>query len=189
VDQETPIQIEAILGTFSEAQRPRAAELLPLVLPEIRALAATMLRSERPGHTLQPTALVNEAYMKLAGQDQARFNDRSHFLVVASRVMRRLLVDHARARSRDKRTPPGERLTLSDVPASHTTGEPIDLLALEEALHKLAALNPRGAEIVELRFFGGLGAEEVAQALGIARSTAAEEWRFARAWLSRELKS
>lgn len=158
-----------------------------MVYPEIRALAEAMLLSESPGHTLQPTALINEAYLRLAGQDRARFNNHAHFLIIASRVMRRVLVDHARARKADKRTPPGERLTLSGVPSTDAPGSPVDLLALEEALVKLTALNPRSAEVVELRFFGGLTSDETAEALGIARSTAADEWRFARTWLSREL--
>ena len=177
---------QEILETFSEAERPTAAKVLPVVYQELRAVAEIWLSRERAGHTLQPTALVHEAYLRLAEQERAQFHDRAHFLSLASRVMRRILVDHARARGRAKRGSGWQRLTLSGV-GTDGGEHPIDLLALEDALVKLAAKSERTARVVEMRFFGGLTNDEVADVIGIARSTVAEEWRFAKAWLGREL--
>lgn len=161
--------------------------LIPLVYDELRRLAGHYMRSERPEHTLQATALVNEAYIRLIDM-KVSWQDRAHFFAVAARLMRRLLVDHARAHHRVKREGGGPKVSLDDAvelsfkPAS-------ELMALDEALTQLSAFDPRKSEIIELHFFGGLSNEQVAEALGISRATVQREMRLAKAWLSHELKS
>lgn len=163
---------------------PEAFEaLLPLVYNELRQLAAARLRQERPDHTLQPTALVHEAYLKLAGGAARSFSDRGHFFRVAARAMRQVLVDHARARRTAKR---------DDAAAGSLLTEPAgpgldDLLAVDSALEKLAAVDARQARVIELRFFAGLGIEETATALGISPATVKRDWVVARAWLQQEI--
>lgn len=161
-------------------------ELLPLVYEELRRLAATHFAQERPDHTLQPTALANEAYVLLAGDPRARVANRTHFFRLASKVMRQILVDHARKRGAQKRRPVNERVLIDDAAGA---GEPsgIDLLALNDALERLAQLSPRKARLMELRFFGGLSIEDAADVLEISRTQATREWRVARAWLADEL--
>lgn len=174
----------AALGSGADAAEER---LFPLVYEELRALAGAYFRNQPADHTLQPTALVHEAYLKLVRDADAAPRDRAHFLALAARVMRQILVDHARRRGRAKRG--GEqlqRITL-DHAALGANAQALDPLALEEALQKLAALGERKARLVELRFFGGLSEEEAADVLRISRATAAREWRFARAWLIQEL--
>lgn len=168
---------------------PRAAdELMPLVYDELRALAGAHLHRESPGHTLQPTALVHEAYLKLVEQTQANWQNRSHFFAVAAEAIRRILVDHARARLAAKRRAPGPRVELSaDLDAAVPEG--VDLIAIDEALSRLAELNSRQAKVVELRFFGGLSVEEAAAALGVSEGTIKGDWRIARAWLQCQLDS
>ena len=163
-------------------------ELFAMAYAELRRLAAVALRRERPEHTLQPTALVHEAFMRLAGVDDARWNDRDHFIAAAARVMRRVLVDHARSREALKRGEGDSVLPLEDidVPAATTA---IDLTALDDILERLATLDPRQARIVELRFFGGLTVEETAALVGTSPRTVKREWQMARAWLARELSS
>jgi RNA polymerase sigma factor (TIGR02999 family) len=155
---------------------------------ELRAIAGNIFRDQDAGHTLQPTALVHEAWLKLAAAGTPPdWRSRSHFCAVASKAMRQILIDHHRRRSAQKRG--GEkaaRVTLSGLAIGAETPE-IDALALDEALERLAALDPRSARVVELRFYGGLGAEEIAGELGISRRTVEGEWRHARAWLSRAL--
>ncbi len=159
--------------------------LLAEVYDELRALAGAYLRRERAGHTLQPTALVHEAFLRLAEQDPAKWNDGSHFTALAAQVMRRVLVDHARRRKASKRGGGrGERVTLADVADD---GAELDLLALDDALNELASLSPRQARVVELRFFAGLSLDEAARDLGVARSTIALDWQMARAWLNHKL--
>ena len=169
----------------------RAEELLPEHYEELKRLAASYMRSERRDHTLQPTALVHEAYMKLAEQSRGEWKGRSHFFAACAQAMRRILIDHARARGRLKRGAEWHRVTLADIPGSPV--RPVlsfeDLLHLNDALHKLANLDPRQATIVELRFFGGLTVEEVAEFLGVSRRTVEGDWTHARAWLSRELST
>ena len=165
---------------------PRAVDLLiPLLYAELRDLAADYLRGERPDHTLQPTALVHEAYLKLVGQREVHWQGRSHFLGVAAQAMRRILVDHARRHRAAKRYG-GPLVTLDEgmLVEQPTT---LDLIALNDALARLAELDPRQAQIVELRFFGGLAIEEVAEVLAISPITVKREWRIARAWFRREL--
>jgi len=158
------------------------------VYRELRAIAGNIFREQAAGHTLQPTALVHEAWLKLASSEGSpAWQSRSHFLAVASKAMRQILIDHHRRRSAHKRGGEGrERITLSGLAIGAATPE-IDLLALEEALEKLAELDPRTARVVELRFFGGLTVEEIAEALGVGTTTVEGEWRHARAWLTREL--
>jgi RNA polymerase sigma factor (TIGR02999 family) len=162
--------------------------LLPLVYHELRRVARHHLRHERPGHTLQPTALVNEAYLKLVGLSRVKWQDRAHFFAVAARLMRRILVDHARGRAAAKRGGVRTAMTLDDAVAFSREPD-LDVVALDAALARLAELDPRQERIVELRFFSGLEVDETARVLGISTATVKREWRTARAWLYRELRS
>lgn len=161
------------------------SELLPLVYHELRRVAAGYLRRERAGHTLQPTALVHEAYVKLVNQKESDWKSRAHFLAVAAEAMQRILIDHARKHRAAKRGS-GRQITL-DVDSDVALKTDVDLLALEEALKKLGQLNERQSRVVELRFFGGMNVDEVAHVLDVSPRTVKGDWRFARAWLQREL--
>jgi RNA polymerase sigma factor (TIGR02999 family) len=161
--------------------------LLPLVYEELRRVARRHLRRERPDHTLQTTALVNEAYLRLMDQGVAEVRDRCHFVALTSHLMRQILVDHARARFAKKRDG-GCRVTLVEDLAVAEPGE-IDVLAVDEALSRLAALDPQQARVVELRYFGGLSIRETSQVLGISEATVKRDWATARAWLHREIES
>jgi RNA polymerase sigma-70 factor, ECF subfamily len=173
-----------------------AAEVLPLVYEELRGLAARQLAKERLGHTLAPTALVHEAWLRLKDQRGAEFRDRGHFLALAAMAMRRILVSHAERRRAEKRGGGAQAITWTEgfAPAVGPRGtpageaDPLDLLALEQALEALAAKDPRKARLVELRFFGGLENQEVAQLLGITERTVERDWRLARAFLRREME-
>jgi RNA polymerase sigma-70 factor (ECF subfamily) len=167
-----------------DADEQTKAELMRIVEPELHRLAAWRMRGERGAHTLQTTALVNEAYIRLFGTEGADFNDRNHFLAVASRVMRQVLVDYARARHASKRA--GDKVSLDSVDLAFTPMQP-DLLDIHWALEELAAIAPRQAQLVELRFFGGLSVDEAASVLQIAPRTADKDWVLARAWLRRRL--
>jgi RNA polymerase sigma-70 factor, ECF subfamily len=161
--------------------------LLPLVYQELRRLAAAYIRRERPGYTLQPTALVNEAYLRLLKDDPARWQNRAHFCAIAAHSMRQILIERARARDAQKRGGARARVTLDE--ALVAGGErSIDLVALDEALTRLADIDPEQARLVELRFFGGLTVEETAEAMHISPATVKRHWTVARAWLARELK-
>jgi len=168
-----------------------AEELLPLVYDQLRRLAGYLMQSERPAHTLQPTALVHEAYLKLVDQSRVNWRGRTQFFAVGALAMRRLLVDHARQRATAKRRIPGLRVTLAEYlsPAPEGGLEPEELLSLSSALDRLTQLDERQARIVELRFFGGLTVHEVAQVLEVSERTVATDWAHARAWLERELSS
>lgn len=162
------------------------AALLPLVYEELRGLAAAYLAGERPDHTLQATALVHEAYLRLVDQTRADWKDRAHFRAVAATVMRRILIDHARSRGRQKRQAGGQRLSFEAALA--ISAEPNeDLLTIDEALTRLAERDARKARVVELRFFGGLGVDETATVLGVSDRTVKNDWSFAKAWLLREI--
>lgn len=161
------------------------ADLVALVYDDLHRIAAEYLRHERADHTLQPTALVHEAYMKVA--DAPHFEDEAHFRALASRAMRQVLVDHARTRGRHKRGGGRERILLTTGVALESA-EDVDVLALDEALTALAELDERKARVVELRFFGGLTAKEAGRVLGIAQKTAEADWYFARAWLHARLQ-
>lgn len=178
--------VTRLLNCAADDRSSAAAELLPIVYDELRRLAGAFFQDQRSGHTLQPTALVHEAYLKLVDQ-RIVWSSRSQFFVVAARAMRSILVDHARGRSRLKRGGGRERSALLDDPAI-TADESLPIEAIDGALAKLAGLDDRKARLVELRFFGGLTLEDAADVLGMARSTAAEDWRMARAWLYNELR-
>ena len=161
-------------------------DLLPLVYSELRALAGAYMKSERRDHSLTPTAVVHEAYLRLIDNTRTDWHGKTHFLAVAAIQMRRVLVDHARAHDARKRG--GDRLRISlDETANWQPGVLLDVLALNEALGTLAAISPRQAGVVELRFFGGLGVKETALYLKVSERTVKEDWRVARAWLRREL--
>ncbi len=163
--------------------------LVPLIYDELRALAGAALSRERPDHTLQATALVNEAYLRLIDQTRVRWQNRAHFFAVAARLMRRILVDHARAARAAKRGAGQPRLVLDEQVAgqvSETSRAP-DLVALDDALQELARFDPRAAEIVELRFFAGLTVDEAAEALGTSPATVKRDWTAAQAWLRTQL--
>jgi RNA polymerase sigma factor (TIGR02999 family) len=162
--------------------------LVPLVHSELRRLARRHMGRERPGHTLQATALVNEAYLRLVAVNRVRWQNRAHFFAMAARMMRRILVDSARARGNDKRGGGARKVSLND--ALVVADEPAqDLVALDEALTALEEIHPRKSQVVELRFFGGLSLEETAEALHISTDTVKRDWRFAKLWLLRELKA
>jgi RNA polymerase sigma factor (TIGR02999 family) len=175
-----------ILNAIEQGDPHAAAQLLPLVYDELRRLAAQRLAGEGPGHTLQPTALVHEAYLKLVGPDPRHpWNGRVHFFAAAAEAMRRLLIDHARRKHRARRGGGMKRVERGDLDDIAMVAErgADDLLALDEALTRLAAADPRRAELVKLRYFAGLTLEQAAEQLGISRATAARHWAFARAWL------
>jgi len=161
-------------------------ELTTLAYQELRRLASGYLRKERPGHTLQPTALVHEAYIRLASQ-RARWESRAHFVAMAASMMRRILVDHARKKQTRKRGSGAERISIAGL-RSRNEERSTNLLALHEALEHLAVLDPRQASLVELKFFGGLSVDETAELLGISPATVKREWSHARAWLREQLK-
>jgi len=191
IDQRDPREITEYLHAWEQGDDGALERLLPLVYAELRAIAARHLGSERPGHTLQPTALVNEAYLRLRGLGDVPWHDRTHFFAIASRIMRRVLVDHARARAAQKRGADAPRVVLSevfseDIQPSMDTAELIDL---DRALDELAAAEPRLAKLVELRFFSGLGIDEASSLLGCSTRTAKRDWAFARAWLLNRLGS
>lgn len=183
--------VTLLLSALARGETKAAEDLLPLLLVELGQLARVQLRSQRAGHTLQPTALVNEAWLKLVGASGS-FSDRAHFFATAARAMRQVLVDHERARRTDKRGGDAQRLTLQADLASGT-GAPevheVDILDLDVALEELSALDERQARVVDLRYFAGLEMEEVAEALGVSKTTVERDWRAARAWLWRRLKS
>ncbi|HWB18833.1 MAG TPA: ECF-type sigma factor [Phycisphaerales bacterium] len=182
----TPQSNTDLLLASRAEDSPQAQSLFLLVYDELRALAAAWLNRERADHTLQPTALVHEAYLKLIDQTRADWKDRAHFLAVASQAIRRILVDHARAASAEKRGGHVERYTLSDTDLADNHPPP-DLLNLDEALTKLAKLHPRQHDVVRLRFFGGLSGDEIAHILNIDRATVVRDWTTARAWLLTQL--
>ena len=178
--------VTALLGEWSRGNRGALNELLPLVYAELRRMAARRLRHERVDHTLQPTALVHEAYLRLIDQRQVDWSHRAHFYGVAAQVMRRVLVDHARRRSAGKRGEGVQRVSIERVQMTAARAE-IPVLALDQALARLEKLDCELAHIVELRAFGGLTIEEAARVLKVSPSTAKRDWRAAKAWLTREL--
>jgi RNA polymerase sigma factor (TIGR02999 family) len=175
-----------LLIEWNNGRNGALEDLLPLVYGALRRLAAQRLRRERPDHTLQPTALVHEAYLRLVDQRQVRWQNRAHFYGVAAHVMGRILVDRARARNADKRGAGWERVTLvGDRTPSESRD--VDVLALDDALKRLATLDPQQERIVELRYFGGLTLDETAEVMGISTATVKREWVIAKAWLRAEL--
>ena len=179
--------ITRLLERAREGDAVAADELFEIVQSELRAIAARQMRNERSDHTLQATALVNEAYMRLAGKDALQFENRAHFLRVVAQVMRRLLVDHARTKGRVKRGGDFKRDQHEPLDAMIDRSG-IDLVELNDALEHLALLSPRQAQLVELRFFAGLTAQEAADVLRISKRTADGDWLMARAWLASQLR-
>ena len=167
--------------------RQSADSLLPIVYQELRRLAASYLRRERPGQTLQPTALVHEAYLRLLKDRPGRWQNRAHFCAIAAHSMRQILIERARARVAKKRGGGGARVTLDEALVAGADPS-IDLLALDQALDELTTFDQRLADIIELRFFGGLTVEETAEAMNISPATVKRHWAVARAWLARELE-
>jgi len=178
----THIGVTQLLLDASNGDKEALDRVLPLVYGELRRLAARYLSREGVGHTLQPTALVHEAYLRLVDQRSVDWRNRAQFLGLAAGMMRRILVNHARDRAAAKRGGAAERVSLSlvDTPSG---GPDVDLIALEDSLHRLAALDARKAQVVELKFFGGLTVQEIAEVLQVSGSTVEREWSFARAWL------
>jgi RNA polymerase sigma factor (TIGR02999 family) len=182
VDEATRIAIDLAAGN-----RARAGELLESAYQQLRGLAAFRLRAEPADVAIQPTELVHEAYMRMVRQDEVDYAGRTHFVALASEAMRRILVDDARKRKAIKRGGGRARVTVHESALADPNDGGVDVLALDEALSRLARLDERQARVVELRFFGGLSIEDVSLVLGVARSTVTEDWRMARAWLRAEL--
>jgi RNA polymerase sigma-70 factor, ECF subfamily len=178
--------VTQLLIEWNQGRHSAFQDLLPLVYAELRRLAAQRLRRERPDHTLQPTALVHEAYIRMVDQRRVHWQNRAHFFGAAACVMRRILVDGARARKADKRGAGWERVTLVSDRTPNSSRD-IDVLSLDDALQRLAALDPQQERIVELRYFGGLTLDETAEVIGISPSTVKREWTIARAWLRAQL--
>jgi RNA polymerase sigma-70 factor, ECF subfamily len=179
--------VTELLQAWSAGDEHALQQLIPLVEAELRRLARGYMGRERRGHTLQATALVNEAFVRLVDARRMRWQDRAHFLGISARLMRRVLIDHARSRGYDKRGGGANRVTLTDA-LLVSPARSVDLIALDRALEGLAALDERKARVVELRFFGGLGVEESAEVLGVSTDTIKRDWRFAKLWLLRELE-
>jgi len=178
--------ITRLLKEWSDGDRRALDRLTPLVYEELRHQAARYLRRERPGHTLQTTALINEAYLRLIDAKDVHWQSRAHFFAIAANLMRRILVDHARRRDADKRGGSQVRVQFDEALAVADETD-VDLLAIDEALDRLAAIDPQQARVVELRFFSGLSVEETAAALGVSAKTVKRDWSVARAWLRREI--
>ena len=185
----TPPDVTGLLLAWSRGDTSAADRLVPAVYDELRRQAERAMRREGGEHTLQATALVHESYLRLVDQRQVEWRNRAHFFAIASTVMRRILVDHARARLTAKRGGGATQITLAGVEADrgHDNADDVDLLELHEALEKLAVLDPEQARLVELRYFGGLTIEETGEALAVSPATVKREWALARAWLRREL--
>ena len=181
-----PDTVTRLLNEWSGGNRQALEEMLPLIYDELRRLAHNFLYRERPGHTLQTTALVHEAYLKLIDQKDARWQNRSHFFAIAAQAMRRILIDSARRHAAMKRGGPQEKLSLDEVP--DVSLEPnTKLLALDEALNALGEIDPEQSRMVELRYFGGLTIEETAEVMNTSPATVKREWAMARAWLHQAL--
>lgn len=178
--------VTALLQAWGDGDLAARDRLFPLVYEELRRRAAHYLRRERPGHTLQPTALVHEAYLRLAGPNRMAWTDRAHFLAVAAQAMRRVLVDHARTKRAGKRWGHRVQVPLEEGVATSQPRE-VDLILLDESLDELGALSPGQARLVELRYFGGLTTEEAAHVLGVSHATVERRWNLARAWLFRRV--
>jgi len=182
----TPEEITQLLIAWNQGDQRARDELMPLIYNELRRLARSHLRRERINHTLQPTALVHEAFLRLIDQSQVNWRNRAHFFGIAARLMRQILINHAEARRAAKRGGEAERISLNDVD-QFTVEQGLDLAPLHEALNRLEQIDPPQSRIVELRYFSGLTIEEIAEVMGISTATVKREWSTARAWLRREL--
>jgi len=179
-------EVTLLLRRLNAGEQDAESELYSIVYSELRRVAGHYMRSEREGNTLQPTALVHEAYIRLLGTEAVEYQNRGHFKALACRAMRRVLVDHARARGAEKRGGDLQKVTFDDIQprAAAQFGE---LLAVHEALDKLASIKPRQVQVVEMRYFGGLTVEETAEALGVSEKTVKRDWSLARLWLFKEI--
>ena len=187
-DQATPPEVTRLLAAWSAGDPAALEKVTQLVYQELKRLAHRYMQGQRADHTLQTTALVHEAYLRLAGQDGSSFADRTHFLAVAAKAMRQILVDHARASLRQKRGAGLKAVALDE--AALLSPEPMqEIVELDEALERLAALDARKAQVVELKYFGGLKQQEIAEVLKVSEVTVRRDWTFARAWLYAELQS
>jgi len=183
---DTPIDVTTLLGKLDVGNDKAAAELVVLLYSELRRLASSYLRRERSDHTLQTTALVHEAYLRLADQRNVRWKNREQFMGVAAQLMRRILVDYSRGHDAQKRGKGFEKVLLEEAKGI-SKGKAADVVALDEALTRLAEFDPQQARLVEVRFFGGLSIEEAAGVLGVSPATVKRDWNAAKAWLAREL--
>lgn len=181
-------QITERLIAWNSGDAAALDDVIRAVYQELRRMADRYLRLERPGHTLQPTALVHEAYLRLIDQTQVNWQNRAHFFGVAAQMMRRILVDHARTKQRDKRGGSATKLSLDEV-MDVSKGRAADLVALDAALETLTGIDPRKSRVVELRFFGGLSVAETAEVLDVSPQTVMRDWKLAKAWLFQEMKS
>lgn len=179
--------VTLLLRSWSDGSQEALGELMPVVLTELRRQARGYLSRERPSHTLEPSALVNEVFLRLVDQTRARWRDRVHFFAVAAQIMRRILVDHARAHQADKRGGWAQKVSLDEA-ADVFEQQKIDLVALDEALDELSALDKRQGQVVELRFFAGLTIQETAEVLKITHATVSRDWKSAKAWLYRRIR-
>lgn len=186
---ESPGEVTLLLAEVKLGRQDALPKLLPLVYKELRRLAGHYLRDERIGHTLQPTALVHEAYMRLVGQDRADWQNRAQFMGVSAQLMRRILVDYARERTAAKRGGGAVRIDDEGFELAANAEQSEQVLAVDEALARLSKLDAQQAQIVEMRYFGGLSVEEAAEALGISPRTVKRDWAMAKAWLRTELSS
>ena len=176
------------IAALADGSPGAATRWMPVLYGHLRSMAEAHLAGERTGHTLQPTAIVHEAYMRLVQAQNMQWTNRAHFMAVAAGAIRRVLIDHARRTNAQKRGGERQRVALADD-AKVEKAPDVDLLDLNDALDRLAAMNPRQSRLVELRFFGGLTNEEVASVMGLSRATISDEWAFARAWLAKELEA
>jgi RNA polymerase sigma factor (TIGR02999 family) len=184
---DAPIDVATLLGELDVGNDKAVAELVVSLYSELRSLASRYLRRERSDHTLQTTALVHEAYLRLADQREVRWKNREQFLGVAAQLMRRILVDYSRGHGAKKRGKGFEKVFLEEA-AGFSKGKAADVIALDEALTRLAEFDPQQARLVEVRFFGGLSIEEAAEFLGVSRTTVKRNWNLSKAWLARELR-
>jgi RNA polymerase sigma factor (TIGR02999 family) len=187
MDDSSSGKVTRLLAEWSGGDAEALEELFPLVYRELRSLAGSAMRRERVGHTLQPTALVHEAYLRLTGKERATLRDRAHFFAVAAQAMRRILVDHARRYEAGKRFAPRDRVALEDAPEPAAEGHQ-QVIAIHEALSRLAEVNARQAQVVELHYFGGMSNAETAEVLGVSDATVERDWQAARLWLRRQLE-
>ncbi len=188
MSEDSRQDITGILREWSGGDAEALERLLPIVYKELHRQAAAYIRRERVDHTLQATALINEAYLKLVDQRSMDFEDRTHFFAISARLMRQILVDHARTKHREKRGGPDAVIVeLDEAVHIGIDARSVDLIALDEALYRLAKLDPQQAQLVELRYFSGMTLDDAAAAMRISRATAARDWNVAKAWLKREL--
>ncbi|MCW5960904.1 MAG: sigma-70 family RNA polymerase sigma factor [Pyrinomonadaceae bacterium] len=188
-EQMKPANITALLHQWKNGRQEAFDELFPFVYNELRRRASAYLRSERGGHTLQTTALVHEAYLKLSGKSEVEFEDRDHFFAIAATAMRRILVDHARSKKREKRGGSENSVSLDDAAGAAAAERSIDLIALDDALTRLSSFDQRQAAVVEMKYFGGMTNDETANALGISNATVRRDWDLAKAWLFQQLSN